>query len=276
MARALRARVAASPPGLVLVLKGERVAPALLASLRRTWGVPIANWFVDPVVDAAALVEAMAPAYDFFFTIDDLAPDAAARIKAGRVVHLPTACEPEVHRPVPIDEAQHARFACDVCFVGRFGRRAQAFHGLTDLALHLWGTRLFDDALRPFLRGEGLWGDDLARQYAAARIVLNVHASWDRPEAEQAMRNVNPRLFEIPACGGFQLTDNRANATRFFVEGTEVACYASAEELRDTVRHYLPRDDERRRMAARAGDIARRLHTYDRRMATLLDTVARG
>jgi spore maturation protein CgeB len=160
-----------------------------------------------------------------------------------------------------------------VCFVGRFGQRALAFHGLVDLRLHLWGPRLFDDRLRPFHRGDGLWGDELAKQYGAARVVLNVHAAYERPEAEAAMYNVNPRLFEIPACGGFQLTDNRRQATRFFDEGTEIECYASADELRAKVLHYLERDEARQRLAARAADKARRLHTYERRMASLLAAV---
>ena len=59
-------------------------------------------------------------------------------------------------------------------------------------------------------------------------------------------------------------------------EGTEIECFASAEELRAKVLHYLERDEARARMAARAGDKARRLHTYERRMATLLATVADG
>ena len=275
MGRALQARVARVDPALVVVLKGDRIAPAVVRELRVTHAAPVVNWFVDPVVDVRALVERIAPAYDVFFTMDDLPPAEAARL-GTRVVHLPTACDPELHRPVALTESDRARYACDVCFVGRFGRRAHAFHGLTDLRLNLWGPRLFDAGLQPFHRGEGLWGDELAKQYGAARVVLNVHAAYERPEAERAMYNVNPRLFEIAACGGFQLTDNRRQATRFFEEGTEIECFASAEELRAKVLHYLERDEARARMTVRAGDKARRLHTYERRMATLLATVADG
>lgn len=275
MGRALIARAATFHPELVLVLKGDRIAPELLRDLRAAHPVPIVNWFIDPIVDRRDLVERIAPAYDLFFTMDDLPPDEAARL-GTRVVPLPMACDPDTHRPVPLSERDRARYACDVCFVGRFGRRALAFHGLTDLRLNLWGSRLFDERLGPFHRGDGLWGDELAKQYGAARIVLNVHAAYERPEAEARMYNVNPRLFEIAACGGFQLTDNRAQATRFFEEGTEIECYASPDELRAKVLHYLPRDEARGRMAGRAADKARRLHTYDRRMAALLATVKAG
>jgi spore maturation protein CgeB len=268
MERALLARAARARPALVVVLKGDRIAPDAIRAVRAALGVPVVDWFVDPVVDNRELVERIAPAYDVFFTMDDLPPDEAARL-GTRVVYLPTACDPEVHRPVPLGDEDRARYACDVCFVGRFGRRARAFEGLTDLRLNLWGPRLFDERLRPFHRGEGLWGDELAKQYAAARIVLNVHAAYDRPEAAR-MYNVNPRLFEIPACGGFQLTDNRAQATRFFEEGTEIECFASPEELRAKVHHYLGREDARRAMAARACEKAARLHTYDQRVATLV------
>lgn len=275
MGRALVARAASFRPELVVVLKGDRIAPELLRDLRAAQAAPIVNWFIDPIVDRRDLVERIAPAYDVFFTMDDLPPDEAARL-GTRVVHLPMACDPDVHRPVPLGESDRARYACDVCFVGRFGRRALAFHGLVDLRLNLWGSRLLDERLRPFHRGDGLWGDELAKQYGAARVVLNVHAAYERPEAEAAMYNVNPRLFEIAACGGFQLTDNRGQATRFFEEGTEIECYASPDELRAKVLYYLDRNEARGRMAARAGEKARRLHTYARRMATLLAAVKAG
>jgi spore maturation protein CgeB len=276
MGRALATRADRFQPELVLVLKGDRIAPEVVRDIRATHAIAVVNWFTDPVFDWKPLVARIASAYDVLFTIDDVPSRDAGWINARRIVHLPTACDPSIHRPVPVANGDGARFACDVCFVGRFGGRAAAFTGLTDLHLNLWGSRLFDESLRPFHRGDGLWGDDLARQYGAARIVLNVHAAYDRADAEAAAANVNPRLFEIPACGGFQLTDNRAQATRFFDEGTEIACFASREELRDKVRHYLARDDERRRMAARAGEKARTLHTYDRRVACLLDAVGRG
>jgi spore maturation protein CgeB len=275
MGRALVGCAAAFHPDLVVVLKGDRIAPDVLREVRAAHAVPIVNWFVDPVVDRRDLVAHIAPAYDVFFTMDDLPPHESVRI-GTRVVHLPMACDPAVHRPLPLADRDRARYACDVCFVGRFGRRARAFEGLMDLRLNLWGSRLFDERLRCFHRGDGLWGDELARQYGAARVVLNVHAAYGRPEAEAAMYNVNPRLFEIAACDGFQLTDNRGQATRFFDEGTEIECYASPEELRAKVLHYLERDEARARMASRAGEKARRLHTYERRMASLLAAVTRG
>jgi spore maturation protein CgeB len=276
MGRALAARAATFGPGLVLVLKGDRIAPDVVTQIRAAHAVPVVNWFTDPLADVRALVARIAPAYDVLFTIDDVPPAEARGIGARRLVHLPPACDPEVHRPVPVTDEDRARFACDVCFVGRFGGRAAALAGLTDLRLHLWGSRLFDDGLRPFHRGDGLWGDDLAKQYALARIALNVHAAYGRADAGAVASGVNPRLFEIPACGGFQLTDNRAQATRFFEEGAEIECFASPDELRAKVRHYLARDTDRGRMAARAGETARALHTYDRRMASLLDAVRRG
>ena len=276
MGRALAIRAVAVQPELVLVLKGDRIAPEVVRHVRAAHGIPVVNWFTDPLFDCRSVVARIAAAYDILFTIDDVPPAEAGWIDARRVVHVPTACDPALHRPVPVANGDHARFACDVCFVGRFGRRAAAFAELTDLRLNLWGSRLFDERLRRFHRGEGLWGDDLARQYGVAGIALNVHATYDRAEAEATLYNVNPRLFEIPACGGFQLTDNRAQATRFFDEGVEIECFASREELRDKVRHYLAHENDRRRMAERAGDKARTLHTYDRRLAGLLDTVKRG
>ena len=81
---------------------------------------------------------------------------------------------------------------------------------------------------------------------------------------------VNQRVFDVPACGGFLLTDAREQLERLFDTGRETAVYAAAAEIPDRLRHFLahPRERERIAQAARRRILAE--HTYVHRLRTLL------
>lgn len=86
---------------------------------------------------------------------------------------------------------------------------------------------------------------------------------------------VNQRVFDVPACGAFLLTDHRAQMERLFEPGSEVAVYADPQEIPDLVRHYLARPEERDRIARAARKRVLAEHTYVIRMGQLLDVMKR-
>ncbi len=84
---------------------------------------------------------------------------------------------------------------------------------------------------------------------------------------------VNQRVFDVPACRAFLLTDARRQMERLFEPGREVAVYGSTEEIGELTARYLA-DAGARRAVARAG--YRRVlaeHTYPRRMTELFDVM---
>ncbi len=81
---------------------------------------------------------------------------------------------------------------------------------------------------------------------------------------------VNQRVFDVPACGAFLLTDHRAQMERLFEPGREVVCYNQPEEIPDLVRHYLAHPQERRAVAQAARQRVLAEHTYTTRMGQLL------
>jgi Uncharacterized protein conserved in bacteria len=84
---------------------------------------------------------------------------------------------------------------------------------------------------------------------------------------------VNQRVFDVPICGGFLLTDHRRQMEDLFEPGREIISYQDPGEIPELVRHYLPREAERRRVteAARARILAE--HTYDLRLVSLVRTM---
>ena len=84
---------------------------------------------------------------------------------------------------------------------------------------------------------------------------------------------VNQRVFDVPACGGFLLSDYRAQIENLFEPGKEVALYGDPDEIPDLVRHFLAHPTERARIAQAARKRVLAQHTYVTRMGQLLRTV---
>jgi spore maturation protein CgeB len=84
---------------------------------------------------------------------------------------------------------------------------------------------------------------------------------------------VNPRVFEIAACGGFQLCDPCRGLDRLFDFETELPVYRDLAELRRKIDYFLEHEDERIAIARRARKRALRDHTYEQRAQRMLDCI---
>ncbi|MDQ7831848.1 MAG: glycosyltransferase [Desulfovibrionaceae bacterium] len=106
---------------------------------------------------------------------------------------------------------------------------------------------------------------ELPRFYPCSHINLNCTSL-------QMKGAVNQRVFDVPACGGFVLTDRREQLHLAFAP-QETACYDDPDEIPDLVRHYLAHPQERRRISAQARNHILAEHTYVHRLGTLLSVL---
>ncbi|MEW6327168.1 MAG: glycosyltransferase [Thermodesulfobacteriota bacterium] len=95
--------------------------------------------------------------------------------------------------------------------------------------------------------------------------VINVNIS--RPQLKSA---VNQRLFDVPACRAFLLTDWREELPDYFEPGKEVACYRDEHELIEQIEYYLDHPDKRREIALAGHERVLSEHTYVHRMDRVL------
>ena len=105
--------------------------------------------------------------------------------------------------------------------------------------------------------------DELPQFYPQSVISLNTTSL-------QMKGAVNQRVFDVPACGGFVLTDVREQLGALFDVGGECAVYDHPEAIGDMVRHYLAHPAERARLTGAARQRILAEHTYDKRLNTLL------
>lgn len=84
---------------------------------------------------------------------------------------------------------------------------------------------------------------------------------------------VNQRLFDVPACGGFLITDRQQSLDELFINGEEVITYQDPGEIAALVRFYLDNPASREKISRRGRDRVLRQHTYRHRLQTLIKTM---
>lgn len=107
---------------------------------------------------------------------------------------------------------------------------------------------------------------DLPSFYPMSAVSLNC-------TSRQMKGAVNQRVFDVPACGGFVLTDRREQLEALFEPGREVAVYESPEDIAQLTGRYLRDESERRRITRAAQRRIRSEHTYAHRMTRLLEVM---
>lgn len=270
------ARVAEDPPDLVLALAQAPLSLAILQQFRKRHFLT-AMWFVENHRHLTYWRQ-IANGYDYWFVIQDGAWMEALRAAGAKhVAYLPMAADPAVHRPLELTEAERREFGSDVSFVGAgYANRRELLPALLDhdWSFKLWGNEWEGaDGLRSVLQRNGARVDTetCVKIFNASTINLNLHSHAGRgfdPEGDF----VNPRTFELAACGAFQLLDRRTLLPELF-EPHELAAIPAPDDLPNHIRRWLHDAPARVAMgkAARARVLAQ--HTYVHRAKRLLSEI---
>jgi len=270
------ATVESFEPDLVLSMAQAPMSRQGLSRLRKD-GVATAMWFVEDY-RLFTYWRAFAPLYDVFAVIQKepfLSELAAAGVP--NALYLPMAADPAVHRPLELSPADRDSFGAELSFMGAgYPNRRTAFRQLTQYGLKIWGTEWDDDpVLAPYVQMQGrrIGAEDTARIFNAASINLNLHSSVKADELVPHGDFVNPRTFEIAACGAFQLVDKRSLMPELFA-ADDLATFENIGELKEKIEYFATREEERSAFAERSRNRVLADHTYAARMRTLLDFVA--
>lgn len=229
----------------------------------------------------------IAPAYTHWFTQERRCAKWFDSLLPGRAHYLPMAYNPAVHRPGPTDPER----AADVVFVGGGYPERKALLAGAD-----WrGVRLET-------RGT-LWHLDLeaereaedvgsGRRYSEGAIPNSETASWHRSSAIALNLNRNmtyietggsiapgeaeslgPRAYEIPAVGGFMLSDDeRPELVEVYGDTVPTFRAGNPGDLSRQVRHWLTHPDARQRQRVAQYE-AVQPHHWGARAAQLLSII---
>jgi spore maturation protein CgeB len=245
----------------------SRLMPATVAGLSRG-GARVVFWFPDHVANMGRQLMLLAP-YDALFFKE---PHLVERVRANLglpVYYLPQACNPRWHRPlVPAGTEPYLVIAS-----GQNPSRVRLLERLIakGIPIKVYGSDfprwIGDTTARSVHTGRYVAREEKARVFRSAAGVLNT-----MHPAEIA--GVNLRLFEAAGCGAAVLTEHRATVPDLFSVGEEVLTFRDFDELVDQAARLLSEDGLTARLGDAAAQRARREHTYDLRIAEILDKVS--
>lgn len=187
--------------------------------------------------------------------------------------YLAHAYDPERHFPI-LDEDQESLH--DVIFVGTgFPERIELLKAIDwdgiDLGLYgSWSMVGSRSKLQRYIKGGAMPNDETVQLYRRSKIGLNLHRvsmgySRTAPRIAHA-ESLNPRAYELAACGVFQISDYRVEIDEVF---DTVPVFHDPKNLSRMIRLYLQDSDKRRRSAYAALEAVRG-NTFEARAQQVL------
>jgi spore maturation protein CgeB len=161
--------------------------------------------------------------------------------------------------------ARECRYA--VSFVGsRYGNRVQWIEGLRQRGIEV-------DCFGHGWDQGAVAGEEIRRIMRDSVISLNFGDSETVLDGVRLSRSrqIKARIFEVPGCGGFLLTQPADGLERYYFPGREVATFGDLEDLVRRIGHYMAHPEERDKIARAGHRRTRAEHTYEIRFLQLLD-----
>ena len=253
-------------PDLVLVIKGRMISPETLLETKRILSDrllvnfnPDSPW--EPANSSRRLLESI-PIYDAHFTWNKQLIPRFESVGTKKVFYLPFAYDPVLHHPLKTDLP---KVLYDAFFVGTYTPEGDELLGtLGNSKIGIVGNdwRRAKFILKNWIISNAVYGDDAVRVLGRGACCINILRA-------QNATSHNMRTFEIPATANPMLTTRSEEQSEFFVEGNEMECFASSDELLTKVR-MLASDRDHARMIAKNGYERVREETYAKRARTMI------
>ena len=244
--------------------------PAEVAELKRRTGTVVAMWFPDALVNFGRGFFMTAP-YDAVFFKDPYIIKALNGIITPTAYYLPEAFNPAKHCLLPEDSNLDA-YKCDITTAGnQHSYRVSLFKHLAEYDVKLWGPPaplwMETGPVAAMYQGRSVLNHEKAKAFLGAKIVINtIHYG--------EILGLNVRAFETAGIGAFQLVDWRPGLDSLFEDGKELVAFSGIDDLKKKISFWLPREEERHKIAESGRQRAYKDHTYQMRLNLLLDSMS--
>lgn len=289
------------PDVLFGVVRGDLISKRTMRRISEQTSTTTINWFCDDHWQFEAHALKWTPCFNHVVTTSQTVRSRYREHGLTNVIKSQWGANHANYQP------QQSGPAYDVTFVGQpYGMREQAIQALRQAGIRVraWGSgwpdgKLSqDEMIRVFSQSKiNLNFADasssirtrlqtLATSYAVSslrdkpalwRVWSGAQrlAAWDKRRVEQSAgappRQIKGRVFEVPACGGFLLTQPAEDLQNYLIPGRDCATFESIDGLVDQVRYYLQHEDERCAIAKRGYERTLEEHTYAARFAAIFE-----
>lgn len=260
-------------PDLIIVVSGNLISSPALQTIRQKTRATLFHFYGEDffnLLNTTSTLRESAYFYDHLFTTKTFNLPELAEIGLNRVSFIPHGYRPNCHFPVSISEDDHIEYGSDLAFVGTWeAERASTLAQLQGFDLRIWGGQWYktkkDSRLREAVQNREVYCEEMSRVLNASKVCLAFLRKANRDRHTS-------RTFEIPACGGFQLSERSDEVLDFFEEGKEIECFSSVDELKDKAAYYLNHETERQRIAkAGLARVQRSKYSFTDRLQTILE-----
>lgn len=263
-------------PDIVLMVSGMQYHPIAFRLLHKL-KIPIAIILTEsPYMDSRQAIMLDKGGVSLAFANDKASVDGLS--EHCPAVYLPHSYDPAIHHDGPGEED----YETDVFFCGTlFPDRLEQFRDLIsdrnnvipEFDAYIIGPRNQRGGVQL------IPNDEAAEWYRATNIALNHHRRWMGDlQTDEGMLltntawSLNPRAYEVTACGAFQLCDDqRPELAEVF--GDSVATYNNKADMLDKIRYYLAHDAEREEMATRAHEQVKNCAFVNRAQSILIPAI---
>jgi len=266
-------------PDILLVLKGDIIFPKTIKKIKERIETISVMWCYDKAVRYPNVIKG-GEYYNLFYTFEP--SDKKELQKYGiESQYLPMAYDPFFYY-----KKENSVPTIDISFVGAmYPNRKKILemltHNIKNLRIDYWGKAwtwcnpflLYEYKIKRRTLGKHIHNVNISHKkindiYNSTKICLNIH----HPQSKEG---VNPRTFEIPGAGSFQLTDYKKSLENLFEADREIVYYKNENDLLEKISYYLENEDERKRIAKRGNEIAGKKHTFRHRAETILTDIER-
>ena len=247
---------------VVLVVKGVQLPRQCIYDAKHCGIFTVRYWIDDPLDFRRGITNA--DSFDLICTNDKWSIERYHDKGVNRVVHLPSAVNTSLFYP-----AIKTRWEYSVTFVGTHSSyRESIICNLLEFNPQVFGSGWHRSKIPGGNIHRPVYGDALTSVYQRSKINLNIH-NWIGVGSA-----VNLRLFEVPACRAFLLTDAPDELHQFFNAGVHIAVWGDIEDLKRKIADYLAKDAERDTIADAGFHWVRAHHSYESRAKFLTETIS--
>jgi len=237
-------------PDLVLMVSGRYISAAALEKVRERTKATLYHFYCEDFfnpLNTTATLRKSASHYDHFFTSKTHNIPELEQMGIHNASLITLGYGPKCHFPVEVSQADKERYGSELAFVGTWeADRAAMLAQLTEFDLRIWGEYWHkagnSPGLRRAIQNRPVYCEEMSRVFNASKINLGFLRKANRDRQ-------TTRTFEIPACGGFQLSERTEEILGYFVEGKEIECFETLDELKDKARYYLSHETTRQQIA---------------------------
>jgi spore maturation protein CgeB len=245
----------------VLTVEGS-TSPAVV-SLLRSSGVSVALWFPDHIANLGRLRMLLAPYTAMFFKEPRLVDRLTATLGVP-AYYLPEACNPRWHQSTELQGIEPVVVVAGNMYPSRLLLVGRLLRAGVPLVLYGGGFPrwVIDHPALPLHTGRYIVRQEKANIFRRAAAVLNnLHPG--------EVDGVNCRLFEATGSGAVVLAEDRPVLSSLF-ESDELFAWSTFDELVDRARTAVTDAGSFAAVGDRAAQRAHRDHTYEQRLATII------